>query len=100
MNQTIGKKNKHKRTQTANKGNKGAKKKTKGNKKKLFNEECKRNGQSKQRLYMELIEARKRLTNKIEQKNTEKARKIANQLIKEGGIKSQKFWKIRKANLK
>ena len=49
---------------------------------------------------MELIEARKRLTNKIEQKNTEKARKIANQLIKEGGIKSQKFWKIRKANLK
>ena len=32
MNQTIGKKNKHKRTQTANKGNKGAKKNTKGNK--------------------------------------------------------------------
>ena len=78
MNKTIGKKTNTKGLKLLTKETKELKRIQKETKK-LFNEECKRNGQSKQRLYMELIEARKRLTNKTEQKNTEKARKIANQ---------------------
>jgi hypothetical protein len=64
--------------------------------KKAFEEESKNNGPNKVGLYEKYIEHRKKLKRIIEEDEKERINKISNQLVKEGGVKSKYFWKLRK----
>lgn len=63
--------------------------------KKKFEKECRSNGRNKKILYDKYMEARQKLQRMIEADQKKRTQEIANKLIKEGGVKSPHFWKLR-----
>ena len=70
--------------------------KTKKEQKKLFNNECRINGPDKARLWNDLRLTIIKINQEIAQIKNQKIKKITEQLTREGGSKSKRFWKIRK----
>ena len=68
--------------------------------KKEFNRECKENGPNKSYLYKELIKEKTKLRDLIEQEEKIRITEISEELIKEGGVKSKQFWRLRKKLLR
>ena len=71
---------------------------TKKEQKKLFNTECRINGPDKAKLWNDLKTTIIKINQELTQIKNQKIRKITEQLTKEGGSKSKRFWKIRKNN--
>ena len=63
--------------------------------KKLFEFECKSNGTEKRERYEAYISARQKLERLIEAHQKTRATETANKLIKEGGVRSTYFWRLR-----
>lgn len=64
-------------------------------KKKYFNKQCQTNGPNKKQAYDKYIEARKKLQNMLSMDQRTNILETANRLIKEGGVKSPYFWRLR-----
>ena len=68
--------------------------------KKRFEKECKEQGAKKTEYYNIYIGKRKILRDSVEQAQKKRVSEMANKLIKDGGVKSAYFWKLRKNILK
>lgn len=64
-------------------------------KKRKYNQACREKDPDIEQIYENYIHDRKKLQKEIEKKQAERTKKIANQLIKEGGVKSKQFWNLR-----
>ena len=72
--------------------------KRKKEEKRLLNNECKIDGPNKTKIWNDLKATISKITLELTQLKNQKVQKITEQLTKEGGSKSRRFWKIRKYN--